>query len=307
MENNNLVIDVKNLKKSFGHLRAVDGISLRVKKGEIFGFLGPNGSGKTTTIRMLCGLLVPDEVQGTCLGYNVLTQSYEIKKHVGYMTQSFTLYNELTVFENLDFVSRLYSIKNRLEKIQETLEEFNFQERKNQLAATLSGGLKQRLSLAAALIHDPQLLLLDEPTAGVDPKSRREFWTVIHRLSSKGITTLVSTHYMDEADRCTRLAFISKGKILTQGSFAEISKKMNLVTFQILTQHLFETQNELQKNPGISAVIFGNQLHVTALDKELIEKSIQSLKTPIESYSEITPGIEDIFITLVSDKEEQKT
>ncbi len=303
MKNEELAIDVRDLRKSFDGVPAVDGINLQVKKGEIYGFLGPNGSGKTTTIRMLCGLLVPDSVEGTCLGYTVLTQSREIKPHVGYMTQSFTLYNELTIYENLDFVARLYSIKNREDKIEKSLEEFNFLERRNQLAGTLSGGLKQRLSLAAALLHDPQLLLLDEPTAGVDPKSRREFWTSIHRLSGQGITTLVSTHYMDEADRCNRLAFIAKGKILTRGTYPEILEKVNLHTWQVITPKPYLVQEELNKIPGISVVPFGNQLHITGQDKNLIATSLQNLKAPIESSEEITPGIEDIFIMLVTDEE----
>jgi ABC-2 type transport system ATP-binding protein len=306
MENNALVIDVSDLQKSFNHLRAVDGLSLQVQKGEIFGFLGPNGSGKTTTIRMLCGLLIPDSVKGTCLGYDVLTQSKQIKAHVGYMTQSFTLYNELTVYENLDFVARLYSVKNRESRIQQSLEDFNFSKRRNQLAGTLSGGLKQRLSLAAALIHDPQLLLLDEPTAGVDPKSRREFWTEIHRLANEGITTLVSTHYMDEADRCTRLAFIAKGKILVHGTLDEILKTVNLHTWNITAKNPYPIQAELQKFPGLSVVLFGRQLHVTGQDESFITKCLQSIKSPYKSCIQITPGIEDIFITLVSDDEEKK-
>lgn len=306
MDNNNFVIDVHDLRKSFNGLQAVDGISLQVEKGEIYGFLGPNGSGKTTTIRMLCGLLIPDSGEGTCLGYNVLTQSRDIKMHVGYMTQSFTLYNELSVYENLDFVARLYSIENREAKIQESLEEFNFIKRKNQLAGTLSGGLKQRLALAAALIHDPQLLLLDEPTAGVDPKARREFWSSIHKLSSQGITTLVSTHYMDEADRCTRLAFIAKGKVLIHGTYPQILKEVGLKTWQVIAKNTYKIQDELQKIPGISVVPFGNQLHVSGQDDKLISESLKNLKAPIESSTKITPGIEDIFITLVSDDEGKK-
>lgn len=305
MANDTFAIDVHDLRKSFNGITAVDGIDLQVKKGEIFGFLGPNGSGKTTTIRMLCGLLVPDSGSGTCLGYNVITQSRDIKMHVGYMTQSFTLYNELSVYENLDFVARLYSISNREAKIEASLEEFNFISRRNQLAGTLSGGLKQKLSLAAALIHDPQLLLLDEPTAGVDPKSRREFWTSIHQLSGKGITTLVSTHYMDEADRCTRLAFIAKGKVLIRGTYGEILKEIHLHTWQVIAKNIYLAQEELQKIPGISVVPFGNQLHVTGQDNALIEDSLKNLKAPVESYQPITPGIEDIFIVLVSGNEEK--
>lgn len=217
-----IVIQVENLSKKFGDKTVVDRVSLQATRGEIFGFLGPNGSGKTTTIRMLCGLLTPDSGEGTCLGFNIVKESYAIKKRVGYMTQQFSLYQDLTIEENLDFAARLYSVKNRNEKIESTLRELNLTERRSQITGTLSGGWKQRLALSAALLHDPELLLLDEPTAGVDPKARREFWDHLHRLSQRGVTTLVSTHYMDEAERCTQLAFLNNGKLLIQGTAQEI-------------------------------------------------------------------------------------
>jgi ABC-2 type transport system ATP-binding protein len=206
----------------------VDHISLTVKRGEIFGFLGPNGSGKTTTIRMLCGLLTPDAGAGQCLGFDIQKQSHLIKERVGYMTQKFSLYDDLSIEENLDFIARLYQVHNRSAKIEQMLDELQLKKRRTQLTGTLSGGWKQRLALSAALLHDPELLLLDEPTAGVDPKARREFWDHIHRLSEKGVTTLVSTHYMDEAIRCTRLAFLDQGKVLAQGNVANIIEAAQL-------------------------------------------------------------------------------
>jgi ABC-2 type transport system ATP-binding protein len=211
-------IDVSGLHKSFNGVAAVINVALQVKRGEIFGFLGPNGSGKTTTLRMLCGLLTPDSGRGHCLGYDILSAADQIKKQVGYMTQRFSLYEDLTIYENLNFVARIYQIKNREIRIRETLDALGLQARAKQLAGALSGGWKQRLALAAALLHDPQLLLLDEPTAGVDPKARRDFWNQIQQLATQGITTLVSTHYMDEAERCHRLAYIAHGHLLMQGT-----------------------------------------------------------------------------------------
>src|SRR3990167_6171141 len=210
----NTIIEVNQLSKKFNNKTVVVHISLFVKRGDIFGFLGPNGSGKTTTIRMLCGLLTPDSGTGKCLGFDIQTESQSIKERVGYMTQNFSLYGDLSIEENLDFSARLYGVKNREQKIENVLADLQLTDRRKQLTETLSGGWKQRLALSAALLHDPELLLLDEPTAGVDPKARREFWDHIHRLSQLGVTTLVSTHYMDEAARCTQLAFLDDGKIL---------------------------------------------------------------------------------------------
>lgn len=228
MSNDN-IITVSNLSKSFGDIKAVIDLSLDVKRGEIFGFLGPNGSGKTTTIRMLCGLLIPTGGSGRCLGYDILTQSELIKKRVGYMTQQFSLYQDLTVSENLDFAARLYSVKDRKNAIKNALDELGLTERAKQLTSTLSGGWKQRLALTTALLHRPDLLLLDEPTAGVDPKARRTFWDKIESLSEAGVTTLVSTHYMDEAMRCTRLAYIEKGHLLTEGEPKKVIDEMGLM------------------------------------------------------------------------------
>ncbi len=218
----NTIIEVNQLSKKFNNKTVVDHISLSVKRGDIFGFLGPNGSGKTTTIRMLCGLLTPDSGTGKCLGFDIQTESQSIKERVGYMTQHFSLYGDLSIEENLDFSARLYGVKNREQKIEKVLADLQLTDRRKQLTENLSGGWKQRLALSAALLHDPELLLLDEPTAGVDPKARREFWDHIHRLSQLGVTTLVSTHYMDEAARCTKLAFLDDGKILVQGNAEQI-------------------------------------------------------------------------------------
>lgn len=248
------IISVNQLTKSFENKIVVDHISLTVKRGEIFGFLGPNGSGKTTTIRMLCGLLTPDAGNGQCLGFDIQTQSYFIKERVGYMTQKFSLYDDLSIEENLDFVARLYQINNRSEKIEKILDELQLNDRRTQLTGTLSGGWKQRLALSAALLHDPQLLLLDEPTAGVDPKARREFWDHIYRLSQQGVTALVSTHYMDEAIRCTRLAFLDQGKILAQGNAENIIEAAKLPS----TATLEDAFVELLRTPANNLFMRGS-------------------------------------------------
>ncbi|HEX2548181.1 MAG TPA: ABC transporter ATP-binding protein [Gammaproteobacteria bacterium] len=304
---NKIVIDVKHLNKSFNGKPAVIDLNLQVREGEICGFLGPNGSGKTTTLRMLCGLLIPDSGEGHCLGFDILTESYAIKSRVGYMTQSFSLYHDLTAYENLDFIARMFQIKHRKEKIRACLKEFNLEDRQNQITGTLSGGWKQRLALAGCLLHEPKLLLLDEPTAGVDPKARREFWDEIHQLSAQGITTLVSTHYMDEAERCTKLAYISYGVLLAEGTLKEIIDKTKLYTWQVHGDNLIALSEKLKKLPGITLVaFFGSTLHVSGLDKNLLEKTIHSVQTPDQTWKEIQPGLEDVFIHLVQDNPKQK-
>ncbi|MBL8352288.1 MAG: ABC transporter ATP-binding protein [Burkholderiaceae bacterium] len=215
-------IDVRGLSKRYGGRAVVDRVDLQVPLGRICGFLGPNGSGKTTTIRMLCGLLTPDAGSGSCLGLDILREARAIKRQVGYMTQRFGLYEDLSIRQNLDFIARLFELPNRRAEVDAALERLRLGERRDQLAGTLSGGWKQRLALAACLIHRPRLLLLDEPTAGVDPKARREFWDEIRQLADEGITVLVSTHYMDEAVRCDRLCYIAYGRVLAEGSAAEI-------------------------------------------------------------------------------------
>jgi ABC-2 type transport system ATP-binding protein len=240
-------IEVEGLTKSFGERRAVNGLTMTVRRGEIFGFLGPNGSGKTTSIRMLCGLLNPDSGRGTCLGHDILTERETIKREVGYMTQKFSYYEDLSIRENLEFVVRMYGMDRQAQRVDQGLERLGLVERQRQLAGQLSGGWKQRLALAACLLHEPKLLLLDEPTAGVDPAARREFWNEIHRLAAEGITVLVSTHYMDEAERCTRLAYIAYGELLATGTPSELPAKYGVRTLEDVFVHV------LQQAPGARA------------------------------------------------------
>lgn len=299
---NDFVIDIQHLNKSFNGKPAVIDLALQVRRGEIFGFLGPNGSGKTTTLRMLCGLLIPDSGNGHCLGYDIITQSYDIKLHVGYMTQRFSLYEDLTVYENLNFIAEIYQLTNRKQQVADTLEKLNLVSHKDQLAGTLSGGWKQRLALASALLHKPKLLLLDEPTAGVDPKARRDFWDQIHFLATQGVTTLVSTHYMDEVERCNRIAYISFGKLLVQGTLPEVIKKTGLTTWMVSGDDLASLAEQLKKIPGLEQVsIFGTNLHVTSKHADQLARSIAPFQTnPKYSWQQIEPSMEDIFINLTS-------
>jgi len=295
--NGEYAIDVHGLSKSFGHKRAVNDLSLRVEKGEIYGFLGPNGSGKTTSIRMLCGLLTPDEGSGTCLGFDVRSQSAEIKKQVGYMTQRFSFYEDLSIRENLDFVARLYAMPNRKQTVQAGMEELGLADRANQLAGTLSGGWKQRLALAACMLHRPRLLLLDEPTAGVDPKARRDFWDEIHRLAGQGISVLVSTHYMDEAARCHRLAYIAYGNLLASGSPEALIAQSGLVSFDVKDDNP-ALADYLRKLPGVQQVVaMGNLYSVSGQDGPLIERSLASL--PDLRFEQAETGLEQVFIQLM--------
>ncbi|MDP1604326.1 MAG: ABC transporter ATP-binding protein [Legionella sp.] len=296
-----VIIDVTGLCKSFDHKVVVNDVDLHVKKGEVFGFLGPNGSGKTTTIRMLCGLLTPDAGRGTCLGFDILTQSRQIKQHVGYMTQKFSFYTDLSIEENLNFVARVYGIENREERVEEALESLGLQQRRKQLTGLLSGGWKQRVALAACLLHKPALLLLDEPTAGVDPIARREFWDKIHSLSEEGITTLVSTHYMDEAQRCTRLAYLAYGELLITGTVDEVIASTHLLTWQITGEVTTRLLQQAKQIEGVEqAALFGNQLHVSGYDSHQIEKGLNALarKYAIQ-WQVIEPTLEDAFISLV--------
>jgi ABC-2 type transport system ATP-binding protein len=295
--NGEYAIDVHGLSKSFGHKRAVNGLSLRVEKGEIYGFLGPNGSGKTTSIRMLCGLLTPDEGSGTCLGFDVRSQSAEIKKQVGYMTQGFSFYKDLTIRENLDFVARLYNMPKRKQVVEQGMEELGLAHRANQLAGTLSGGWQQRLALAACMLHRPRLLLLDEPTAGVDPKARRDFWDEIHRLAGQGISVLVSTHYMDEAARCHRLAYIAYGNLLASGSPEELITQSGLVSFDVKDDNP-ALADRLRKLPGVQQVVaMGNFYSVSGQDGALIEQSLASLEGL--RFEQAETGLEQVFIQLM--------
>ena len=294
------VIDVRGLTKSFDGRRAVDGVEMQITRGEIVGFLGPNGSGKTTTLRMLCGLLTPDAGQGRVLGYDVIENSHDIKRRVGYMTQKFSFYEDMSVEENMHFVARLYGLSDRRKKVNATLERFGLTDRRTQMAGTLSGGWKQRMALAACILHEPDLLLLDEPTAGVDPQARRDFWDEIHRLAGNGLTVLVSTHYMDEAERCGRIVYIFEGRLITQGRVPDVVAQSGLVTYIARGQNLMTLAGELQKCAGIEQVApFGDSLHVSGADADKLKAAIK----PFESRAEWTRGeatLEDVFIQLMA-------
>jgi ABC-2 type transport system ATP-binding protein len=297
-----LAIDVHGLNKSFGPKHVVKDFSLEVRPGEIYGFLGPNGSGKTTSIRMICGLLRPDSGHGTCLGYDI-RNSAAIKREVGYMTQRFSLWEDLTIRENLDFVARMYNMNDRKRAVQAQLEGLGLETRQDQLAGTLSGGWKQRLALAACMLHRPRLLLLDEPTAGVDPQARRDFWEEIHRLAAGGISVLVSTHYMDEAERCHRLAYIAYGRLLATGTPQEVLHIVSLSTWAVhgAPAELAALAERLHGLAGIAHVTaFGNTLHVTGEDAAELEKTLAPfLSQKGLSWEKAEPGLEDVFIHLM--------
>ncbi|HEX9045671.1 MAG TPA: ABC transporter ATP-binding protein [Verrucomicrobiae bacterium] len=293
-------IDVRGVTKKFGTRTVVNNIAMQVRHGEIYGFLGPNGSGKTTFLRMLCGLLRPDGGEGNCLGLDFRRESAEIKKRVGYMTQRFSFYEDLTIEENLDFIARLYGMPGRRPAVEKSLERLGMVERRRQLAGTLSGGWKQRLALAACLIHDPQLLLLDEPTAGVDPKARRDFWEEIHKLAAGGLTVLITTHYMDEASRCHRLAYIAYGNLLVRGTVEEVIKDAKLTTWEITGQNLWTLADRLRGLPGVEQVVaFGTTLHVSGRDAEKLESSVKPFRVNEHRWTQIEPGLEDVFISLM--------
>src|SRR3954470_23756519 len=295
-----LVIDVTGVTKRFGAKTVVNAIDLQVRRGEIYGFLGPNGSGKTTFIRMLCGLLTPDAGSGTCLGYDVLTQQSEIKAHVGYMTQRFSYYEDLSIRENLDFIARIYDVPDRTAAVEQSLERLGLQNRSTQLAGQLSGGWKQRLALAACLIHSPQLLLLDEPTAGVDPKARRDFWDEVHKLASSGLTVLITTHYMDEAERCHRLAYLAYGKLLTRGTVEEVIAAAKLATWTVTGPHLGAIAEKLRGGDGVEQIVaFGTTLHVSGRDRTKLSAAIARVRDAGHQWTEINPGLEDVFISLM--------
>ena len=299
-------IDVQGLNKHFGDKHVVKDVTLRVRRGEIFGFLGPNGSGKTTTIRMMCGLLKPDSGTGTCLGYDILRDSAEIKRSVGYMTQRFSFWEDLTIAENLDFVARMYELSGRREAVRRSLDELGLTARARQLAGALSGGWKQRLALAACMLHEPELLLLDEPTAGVDPRARRDFWDEIQALAARGISVLVSTHYMDEAVRCHKLAYIAFGSLLVQGSAAEVIAGQHLTTWAIHGDRLSDLQEELRRQPGVEqTVTFGEVLHVSGTDAEQLRRSVEvAIGSGGRRAEQIDTSLEDVFIHLMSSAEE---
>jgi ABC-2 type transport system ATP-binding protein len=299
-----IAIEVEGLTKSFGGRKVVRDLSMRVRRGEIYGFLGPNGSGKTTTIRMLCGLLTPDEGRGTCLGYDIRSEADEIKRHVGYMTQRFSLYQDLSVRENLEFVARLYGIVHPAASARAMIERIGLAGREQQLAGELSGGWKQRLALGACTLPNPQLLLLDEPTAGVDPKARREFWNEIHALAAEGLTVLVSTHYMDEAERCHEIAYIAYGVLLAHGSVEEVIAASRLVTETVSARDgngLAKLAEELSHRPGVDMVApFGTSLHVSGRDEAALEAAIAPYRErPDLTWTRAQPSLEDVFIDLM--------
>jgi ABC-2 type transport system ATP-binding protein len=303
MKNGEHIIEVRGMTKRFGELTAVDHVDLTVRAGEIFGFLGPNGSGKTTFLRMLCGLLRADDGSGKVLGHDVISESEAIKREVGYMTQRFSFWEDLSIEENLDFVARMYGVKNRRQTVRESVEELGLAERRKQLAGELSGGWKQRLALAACLIHRPKLLLLDEPTAGVDPKARRDFWEEIHQLGAQGLTFLITTHYMDEAERCQRLAYISKGKLLADGTVDEVISRVGLTTWEVKGTDLAKLADDLRKTQGVQqAVAFGNSLHVSSTNAAELERAIAPFRREPYEWHQIPSGLEDAFISLMEEK-----
>jgi len=302
-----IAIDVRGLTKRYGGRSVVDHVSIRVRRGAIFGFLGPNGSGKTTTIRMLCGLLTPDEGEGACLGFDLRREASSIKREVGYMTQRFSLYEDLSIDENLDFVARMYGVPRRRQAIAATLDRLGLTMRRAQLAGTLSGGWKQRLALAACMLHSPRLLLLDEPTAGVDPKARRDFWEKIHELAAEGITVLVSTHYMDEAERCHRLGYINYGKLLVEGSPEQVIAQSGLSTWRIALRSagderlLAQLAQELGQTKSVDTVIpFGTTLRVSGRDAAALETALAPVhRRPEFELERTATSLEDVFVNLM--------
>jgi ABC-2 type transport system ATP-binding protein len=297
-----IAINVEGLSKSFGGREVVHDLSMRVKRGSIYGFLGPNGSGKTTTIRMLCGLLTPDAGEGTCLGYDIRRDADKIKRRVGYMTQRFSLYQDLSVRENLEFVARLYGLPDARKAAADMIRRIGLNGREGQLAGELSGGWKQRLALGACTLPNPNLLLLDEPTAGVDPKARRDFWNEIHALAAEGLTVLVSTHYMDEAERCHEIAYIAYGHLLAHGTVDEVIAKSALSTFNVSGDDLNGLATELAGKPGVDMVApFGTSLHVSGRDKAALEATIAPYRDKKGwRWQDSEPSLEDVFIDLMS-------
>ena len=295
-------IDVRGLTKRFGDKTVVDHFDMTVPKGVIYGFLGPNGSGKTTTIRMMCGLLTADGGSGTCLGYDILTESHLIKERVGYMTQKFSLYEDLSIRENLDFVARMYRVPDRRARVAAALEELGLADRATQLAGQLSGGWKQRLALAACMLHEPALLLLDEPTAGVDPKARRDFWDEIRRLADRGVTVLVSTHYMDEAVQCDFIAYIAYGRKLIDGPAAAIPGEVGLITWRVEGGDVAALAESLAGQPGVDQVArFGAALHVSGTDAEALDRTVAPLeKSGGHVWTRQPAGLEEVFIHLMA-------
>ncbi len=295
-----LAIDVHDLVKRYGSRTVVDRLSLSIEQGRICGFLGPNGSGKTTTLRMICGLLTPDGGGGRCLGHDLVREREEIKRQTGYMTQHFGLYGDLTIRENLEFVARVHGLDRRRERVDRALEQLGLESRQRQLTGALSGGWKQRLSLAAAVLHEPKLLLLDEPTAGVDPKARRAFWDAIHGYAAQGITVMVSTHYMDEAERCHEIAYIAYGELMARGTVGDIVKDCGLHAFVASGAGADRLAGSLRHAPGVSAAAFGATLHVCGAERGALLAAIAPFRSDATlQWQEAEPTLEDIFIHLM--------
>jgi ABC-2 type transport system ATP-binding protein len=304
--NGDIAIDVESLTKSFDGKEVVRNLSLTVRRGQIYGFLGPNGSGKTTTLRMICGLLTPDGGRGTCLGYDILTERDKIKRRVGYMTQRFSLYQDLSIQENLEFVARVYDLPDPRGAARGAIERLGLSGRESQLAGTLSGGWKQRLALGACILPSPDLLLLDEPTAGVDPKARRDFWGEIHNLAAAGMTVLASTHYMDEAERCHEIAYIAYGKLLAHGTIPEVIAASHLHTYTVSGPDINRFAERLTGMPGVDMVApFGTSLHVAGRDTAALDATVAKLRDqPGYAWSVSSPSLEDVFIDLMSRSED---
>jgi len=301
-----LVIDVHGLGKSFDGRAVVRDFAIQVRQGQIYGFLGPNGSGKTTTIRMLCGLLTPDGGGGTCLGLDILSEGARIKRQVGYMTQKFSFYEDLSIRENLEFVARVYQLPQARQAVDQALERLGLAQRARQLAGTLSGGWKQRLALAACILHQPRLLLLDEPTAGVDPKARRDFWDRIHELAAEGMTVLVSTHYMDEAERCHAIAYIAYGQLLTHGTVPEVIARSGLSTWSVTGSGVGALARAVSDRPGVEMVArFGTTLHLSGTDPAALDAATADLRAdPAFAWHRSAPTLEDVFIHLMGQSQD---
>lgn len=307
MRNGDIAVKIEGLIKKFGDFVAVDSISLAVKRGEVFGFLGPNGAGKSTTIKMLCGLLLPTSGNGFVAGYDIMKESEEIKKTIGYMSQKFSLYDDLTVEENISFFSGIYGVSNsrKKERMEWVLEMAGLKDRKDAITRTLPGGFKQRLALGCAVLHEPPIIFLDEPTSGVDPISRRNFWNLIYDMSKAGTTIFVTTHYMDEADYCDRLALIYRGKIIAEGTPYELRKehmKQNVLEIEV---DRFVEAMEILQNEGIEAAIFGNLLHAVVADARSgiprIKRILESSNIRVTGIEKIPPSLEDVFVTLIEE------
>ena len=302
MVSEELAIDVHGLVKKFGSKTAVNGVDIQMPRGKVWGFLGPNGSGKTTTIRMICGLLKATEGQGTCLGYDIAREADRIKAQTGYMTQKFSFWSDMTIRENLEFVARLYQLPRLRHTVDQTLEQLGLTHRQKQLAGALSGGWKQRLALAAVTMHSPKLLLLDEPTAGVDPQARRDFWDEIHTFSTQGMTVLVSTHYMDEAERCDRIVYLANGQKVAQGTVADIIDRSGIYTFRAEGDDVRQLAEDLKGRPGLEHVAyFGAALHVSGRDHDAIERAVTNTRADGVTWEEVRPSLEDAFIALMAE------